>query len=69
MNIRRGLVRTWIVLSVLWVLLMANNNMPGVDLSDRRMIAWIFVAPPLGLAVVLAAIGWILAGFRHDASN
>ena len=69
MNIRRGLVRTWIVLSVLWLLVMANNNMPGVDLSDWRTIVWIFVAPPLGLAVILAAIGWILAGFRGDASK
>jgi hypothetical protein len=62
-------VRTWIVLSVLWLLVMGNNNMPGVNLSDWRTIAWIFVAPPLGLAVILAAIGWILSGFRRDASE
>ena len=69
MNLRRGLVRTWIVLSILWLLIMGNNNMPGVDLSDWRAVAWIFVMPPLALAVILAAVGWIIAGFRSGVSS
>jgi hypothetical protein len=57
------------VLSILWLLIVGNNNMPGVDLSDWRTVAWIFVMPPLALAVILAAVGWIVTGFRKDPSN
>jgi hypothetical protein len=68
MNIRRGLIRTWVVLSVFCVVIMGNNNFPDVNMSDWQMLAWIFVAPPVVLAVVLTALGWIIAGFRGRSS-
>ena len=64
MNIRRGMIRLWIVLTVFWLVIMGNNNMPGVDLSDWHQAAWIFVIPPIAFAVVLTALGWALAGVR-----
>lgn len=65
MNIRRGLIRLWIVLTILWLVIMANNNMPGVDLSDWRQVAWIFAMPPIVLALILTALGWVLSGFMR----
>jgi hypothetical protein len=65
MNLRAGLVRTWIVLTVLYVAAQALNNPgPDVNLADWRTVMWLFVAPPIGFAVLLAALGWIIAGFR-----
>ena len=47
MNIRRGLIRTWIVLSVIYIVVQGNNSPPpGVDLTDWWTLMWLFVAPP-----------------------
>ena len=64
MNIRRGMIRLWIVLTVFWVLIQINNNMQGVGLSDWRLAVWIYVIPPIAFAVVVTALGWVLSGFR-----
>ena len=70
MNLRRGLIRTWIVLSLFWVVGMANNNFPpDVNLRDWWTDLWLFVMPPVCFAIVLAAIGWIIVGFRGDPSK
>jgi len=69
MNLTRGLVRTWIVLTVLYVLAqLFHNGAPDVHLPFW-WTALCFVAPPVGLAVLLAALGWIIAGFRQRPSN
>jgi hypothetical protein len=68
MNIRRGLVRTWIVLTILWIVVMGNNNFgQEVNLADWRVALWILVAPPIGLAILLTALGWIIFGFKGSS--
>jgi len=71
MNLTRGLVRTWIVLTVLYVLAQQLFHNPAPDLNPPFWwtVLWIFVVPPVGLAVVLAALGWIIAGFRQRPSS
>jgi hypothetical protein len=70
MNLRKGLVRTWIVLTVLYIVAQIFNSPgPDVNLADRWTVMWILVAPPAGLAVLLAALGWIISGFRGTPST
>ncbi len=70
MNLTRGLVQTWIVLTILYVLAqLFNSPAPDANLSFWWAVIWIFVVPPVGLAVLLAALGWIIMGFRQSPSN
>jgi hypothetical protein len=69
MNVRRGLVRTWVVLTILWIVAMGNNNVKGVNFADWWTVMWLFVMPPVALAILLVAVGWIIAGFRGNPST
>jgi hypothetical protein len=66
MNLRLGLVRAWIVLSAIWLVAMASNTFPSdVNLRDWWTLIWLFAIPPIGFAILLAALGWVIAGFRE----
>jgi|HubBroStandDraft_3_1064219.scaffolds.fasta_scaffold279271_1 hypothetical protein len=69
MNVKKGLVRTWILLTILYVANVLFNNGVTSEVRDWWSLLWIFLAPPLGLAVVLAGLGWVLAGFQQKTTN
>ena len=64
MNITRGLVRAWIVLTALYLLrtLFASSPQP----SDWWSLVCVYLGPPIAFAVGLALLGWILDGFRQE---
>jgi Na+/proline symporter len=65
-NIKRGLVRAWIVLTAFYVGNQLFFGRPWADsaTSEWWALAWIFLLPPIAFAIALAALGWILDGFR-----
>jgi hypothetical protein len=67
-NIKKGLARAWIVLTIFYVANVLFNNRPTGEVRDWWSLLWIFVMPPLGLAVVLAGLGWVLSGL-HKTSD
>jgi len=70
-NITRGLVRVWIVLTGLYLANQFFSVQPQAnhETSDWWSLMWIFGAPPVVLAIVLALLGWIVSGFRSDRPN
>jgi uncharacterized membrane protein (DUF485 family) len=70
MNWRRGLFRLWLVLSLAWVVFVLvfaryEQTTYGAEIFGEPVFWAVFVAgPSLGLAFVLAAIRWVVAGFR-----
>ena len=71
MNITAGLVRAWIVLTVLYLGNQLFFVTPWSDkaTSDWGSLAWIFLLPPIAFAIALAALGWVLDGFRAKGPN
>ena len=71
MNITRGLVRTWIALTGLYVAneFFANKPQANKEISDWWSLMWIFAGPPVALAIILVLVGWIMSGFRAGSPN
>jgi hypothetical protein len=64
MNVKRGVVRAWIVLTVLyWALQLFSFRPHDAPPITWQFILWVFLVPPIGIAVGLAALAWILSGF------
>ena len=64
MNVRVGLVRTWIVLTIIyWASQLFNGRGPDSPPITWQYLSWVFLMPPIVLAIVLVAVGWILKGF------
>ena len=64
MNIKVGLVRTWIVLAIFyWASQLFNARVPDAPQISWQYLSWVFLMPPIVLAIVLVAVGWILKGF------
>jgi hypothetical protein len=71
----RGLLRLWVVLSALWVAVVACGNLFLVIRGEPRsllqdmpvpvIVAIAFVPPVLALAFGMAGL-WIARGFRRD---
>ncbi len=64
MTLKRGLVRAWIVLTVLYL----ANSLFSIRPADAPPITWwyvlwVFFVPPIGIGIALAALGWIVDGF------
>ena len=75
MNLRRGLLRLWVVLSIGWIAYVgvgAINYYYGSEVwaslersIPTRFIEWALV-PPVAVLIVGAALGWAIAGFREE---
>ena len=71
MNLTRGLVRTWVVLTALYLAneLFSVRPHANPETSDWWSLMWIFGAPPAALAILLALVGWVVSGFRASGQN
>lgn len=73
MNIRRGLLRTWVFLSVCWVAYWAlrlwfefRRFEDGPSLQDLQGAALVMLVPPLFLLAIGAGLYWSFSGFRRE---
>jgi len=70
MNLRRGFIGAWIVLSVAYIVAKVfMSSLEEMNPSDWQTFMWDFLMPPLALAAILAAFGWIVSGFRKSRST
>jgi hypothetical protein len=67
MNFRRGLIRVWLPLTLIWLAVQTGRHFPELAETPWRAVMWIFFLPPVGLGVILFALGWALAGFKGGA--
>jgi hypothetical protein len=76
MNLRRGLLRLWVVLSLGWIVFVGIEIFPSVDWNDPRVeqwrwhnlrlgLEWAF-GPPIAVLIGGVALSWAVAGFRRD---
>jgi hypothetical protein len=75
MNWRRGLLRTWIVLTIAWVVLfvglviVAYVTVDGdFGIPNRELflkLASLLLVPPIGLLLVGFLLIWTVKGFRR----
>jgi hypothetical protein len=66
MNIRRGLLRLWIVVSIAWISIigLVYSSLGSRTDSDRLLLE-LGLIPPATILVLGAALGWALTGFRR----
>ena len=77
MNWKTGLVRSWIAVSLLWIIfltiyllsddvseLAALQQQQPTQPTIREFVAFI-IGPPIALFVLGFAVRWIIAGFRQ----
>lgn len=73
MNWQRGLLRFWVVLSVIWagfVVLWIWIRTPAEAWQhygprDHAFLAGFIIVPPIILLIVGATVAWIVKGFRR----
>ena len=70
MNIQRGILRLWLVVSAIWiggVFLIAM-----IDGELAQVPEWVIpvaLVPPILLRIAIVLLGWIFAGFFAENSN
>jgi hypothetical protein len=69
MNIKRGIFRFWLAISVVWIAVVVVVFHIGVDANHAADAApWEFAAaiiPPAMLWIGFSVAGWIIAGFMR----
>jgi hypothetical protein len=61
LNVRSGLLRLWIFLSLCWIALLAGL------LGERSISA--LIAPPVVFGILLAGLMWIVEGFKVSSTS
>ncbi len=82
MNVRRGLFRVWLVLSIAWVaanvwrldfscLRGAEKDLPWCEAQAHSYlkVLSIMIGVPLAAFILGRVIGWIFDGFRSGANS
>ena len=71
-NLRRGILRLWLVISAAWVmgwtLYLLLEGLQGAPKSagDLLSLPVLLFGPPIALLVFGAAVAWAFRGFRPD---
>ena len=72
LNLQRGLMRTWVVLSALWLALVAGLFLAGFLQESfgvgRRLLGVAALAPPATVLALGLMLGWVVKGFQQGAS-
>lgn len=70
MNLRRGLMRGWGVVSVLWAAgwigagVILSSGGGSLDAQEIETIAVLALGGPIALLAIGHAVAWVLRGFR-----
>ena len=72
LNLQRGLMRTWVVLSALWLALVAGLFLAGFLQESfgvgLRLLGVAALAPPATVLALGLMLGWVVKGFQQGAS-
>ena len=65
MNWKKGLVRLWIAVSLLWMICFLIYFAPAEQQSpDTIYLVAIMIGPPIAFPTLVFAVWWIIAGFE-----
>lgn len=66
MNLRRGLLRAWAVVSILWVGVWVVPSLFILSPEERLGIGVLAFVPPLVVLIAGYVVAWVIAGFRRS---
>lgn len=64
MNWWRGLMRLWVVLSGVWIALVAAIVAGSESVNSMMVVFWVAVLPSAALLLLLLLGKWVLAGLK-----